>query len=81
MLICACRDTRSCISSALHFAVPNMNALSSKMDRIAPFISPILRFNRNGIQFRYNSFPIKQLRRLAHFVLFCQDGGIHSHYP
>jgi hypothetical protein len=81
MLICACRDTRSCISSALHFAVPNMNALSSKMDRIAPFISPILRFNRNGIQFRYNSFPIKQLRRLAHFVLFWQDGGIHSHYP
>ena len=37
--------------------------------------------NPNGIQFRYNSFPIKQLRRLAHFVLFCQDGGIHSHYP
>ena len=26
--------------------------------------------NLNGIQFRYNSFPIKQLRRLAHFVLF-----------
>jgi hypothetical protein len=37
--------------------------------------------NVNGIQFRYNSFPIKQLRRLAHFVLFWQDGGIHSHYP
>jgi hypothetical protein len=37
--------------------------------------------HRNGIQFRYNSFPIKQLRRLAHFVLFWQDGGIHSHYP
>jgi hypothetical protein len=38
------------------------------------------RFNRNGIQFIYNSFSNKWLRQLEYFVLFCQDGGIHSHY-
>jgi len=41
-----CWDTKPCLSSILHFAVPTMNSRSSKLDRLAPFISPILRESR-----------------------------------